>query len=285
MRVVHEIDEMHRIGAEVRRAGKTIGFVPTMGALHAGHASLIDLAASRTDIRVVSIFVNPTQFGPNEDYEKYPRTLERDCEIARAHGCDIVFAPDAAKMYPATYGTSVEVTGITSVLCGASRPGHFRGVATVVTKLFNIVGPDFAVFGQKDAQQVLVIRRMVRDLNMPVELIIGPTVRESDGLAMSSRNRYLTPAERTDAPALYAGLMAAHAAFDQGERDVERLIAAAREVHDRAPLLSIEYLEVVDTVDLQPLLRVTDKALMAVAARTTESRTRLIDNVVLGGEL
>jgi pantoate--beta-alanine ligase len=213
------------------------------------------------------------------------RAFDHDCEIAAAHGCDIVFAPSSEQMYTPNSRTFVEVEDITTVLCGASRPGHFRGVTTIVTKLFNIVGPDYAVFGQKDAQQVLVIRRMVEDLNTPVLLVVGPTVREEDGLAMSSRNRYLTPAERAEAPTLYAGLEAARALFDRGERNATELLAGAKDCYGTAGLLEIEYLEIVDTVTLQPLPQVAGTALMAVAGRTRQSGTRLIDNVVLGGTL
>jgi pantoate--beta-alanine ligase len=256
-----------------------------MGALHEGHLSLVRIAAAESDVRVVSIFVNPVQFGPREDLAKYPRPFERDCSLAEQAGCDLLFAPDKPDMYPRHYSTYVNVEEITEGLCGASRPGHFRGVATVVLKFFNIVSPTCAVFGQKDAQQALLIKRMVDDLNLAVKIIVAPTFRESDGLAMSSRNVYLSAEERSAAPLIYQGLQALRRRFDEGERNVDRLRQAALSLYDKARLFRLEYFEAVDTVTVKPVLEVGERALVALACRTTQSGTRLIDNVILGGPL
>jgi pantoate--beta-alanine ligase len=256
-----------------------------MGALHSGHCSLVSRASSASDVVVMSIFVNPTQFGPREDFTKYPRTFEKDCALAEAAGCDIVFAPQAKEMYPDPFMTYVTVEELSGKLCGITRPTHFKGVATVVLKFFNIVAPHRAFFGQKDAQQVIVLKRMVRDLNVPVAIEVCPTVRESDGLAMSSRNVYLTPEERHAAPAIYQGLSAAAALFERGERSGTAITTAVQESIARQTLLSIEYIEIVDTATLLPVTVCTSPALVAAACRTGESNTRLIDNIVIGGTL
>jgi pantoate--beta-alanine ligase len=267
------------------REGKTIGLVPTMGALHEGHLSLAAASRDRMSATVMSIFVNPAQFGPGEDYGKYPRMFEADCAKAQAAGCDAVFAPEAPAMYPQRYRTYVTVEELGGRLCGVSRPTHFRGVATVVLKLFNIVTPHVAFFGAKDAQQVIVIKRMAEDLHCAVTIQACPTLREPDGLAMSSRNAYLTPAERKAAPALYRGLRAARDLYDGGERSAEKLIGTIAAHYGAEPLVNKEYIEIVDTVNLQPQHTITSAALIAVACRTANSGTRLIDNIVVGGSL
>jgi pantoate--beta-alanine ligase len=268
---------------DTRAKGRTIGLVPTMGALHEGHISLVRRSRDRAGATVMSIFVNPAQFGPSEDLRRYPRPLDADCEKAASAGCDAVFVPEAAAIYPEGYCTYVTVEGLEKKLCGAARPGHFRGVATVVLKLLNIAAPDIAFFGQKDAQQVIVLRRMAADLNLPVRIEVCPTVREADGLAMSSRNAYLTPAERAAAPVIFKGLTAARSLYEAGERSAARLVRAAEKELCETPLVKKEYLDIVDTVTLEPLAIVTGSALIAVACRTTESGTRLIDNLTIGG--
>jgi len=279
MEIVETIAGVRRHVAQARRRALAVRLVPTMGALHAGHASLIEAARRGGGYVVVSIFVNPTQFGPNEDFDRYPRDLEADADLCRRLGVDLVFAPSAAEMYPRPNLTWVDVEKITEPLCGASRPGHFRGVATVCTKLFNIVQPDVAYFGQKDAQQAVVIRRMVADLNLPLEVVICPIVREPDGLAMSSRNRYLDGGQRRDATLLYQALCAARRRFDQGERAVDRLTETMREVLARSPAVDVEYAEIVDAETLEPLTTVDRRALAALAVRI--GSTRLIDNTIL----
>jgi pantoate--beta-alanine ligase len=256
-----------------------------MGALHEAHLQLLDRAKASCDITVMSIFVNPTQFGPQEDFNKYPRPLEQDILLASQRGCDILFVPSAADMYPQGYRSYVNVEEITSVLCGASRSGHFRGVTTVVLKLFNIITPTFAVFGQKDAQQVLVLRRMVKDLQVPVQLVVAPIVREADGLAMSSRNVFLTAQERKDVVAIRAGLIEAERRFQSGERCGEKLKNAVRDAISPHAVLQIEYVACVDLDALDELHTVSGSALLAVACRTLQSATRLIDNTVLGATL
>jgi pantoate--beta-alanine ligase len=283
MKIVTSPSEIKNLSTTYRKAGKTVGLVPTMGALHAGHASLLAECRRQSDIVVMSIFVNPIQFGPTEDFSKYPRPFDADCSIAEQNGCDVVFAPDAGAIYPADFSTFVNVEKITGTLCGATRPGHFKGVATVVLKFFNIVSPHVAVFGQKDAQQCLVIRRMVRDLDCPVRLVFAPTVREKDGLAMSSRNSYLSPEERRAAPLIYKGLSTAASLFVSGERTAARLNETVTHAVRGSTLLSVEYIEIVDRETLMPVLQLSAPALVAVAVRTTETGTRLIDNVVLGG--
>lgn len=262
-----------------RKAGQRIGFVPTMGYLHEGHLTLMRQARQECGFVVVSIFVNPTQFGPNEDFSRYPRDLERDMALCQQVPVDAVFHPAVEEMYPKPFLTGVRVDGITAGLCGASRPGHFDGVATVVTKLFNIVKPDVAYFGQKDAQQVAVIRRMVADLNMDVEVRPVPTVREPDGLAMSSRNVYLSPEERQGALVLSRSLRMAQERVAEGERDMVSLLEAMKRMIAAEPLASIDYVQIVDYDTLKPLERLEGKALAALAVRF--GKTRLIDNCIL----
>jgi len=285
MKIVRIPDEMKNLCATYRMAGSTIGLAPTMGALHDGHLSLLEQLKPRCDVRVLSIFVNPIQFGPREDFGSYPRTFQADCEMAESAGCDIVFAPETADMYPPRFATYISVEGITERLCGALRPGHFRGVTTVVLKFFNIVAPHIAVFGQKDAQQAIVIRRMVDDLYCPVRIIVAPTVREPDGLAMSSRNKYLSPAERAEVSAVFGGLRAAARGYEEGLRSARRLRQCVEDVYAGARLFSVEYIEIADLTTLAPLENVQGGALIAVAVRTIESKTRLIDNIVIGGSL
>ncbi|MCS7159434.1 MAG: pantoate--beta-alanine ligase, partial [Gemmatales bacterium] len=264
---------------QARRDGRCIGFVPTMGALHEGHASLIRAARRDTDFVVVSIFVNPTQFGPNEDYQRYPRTPEADWALCRQEGVDLVFNPSVEEMYPAGFCTWVEVTGLQDVLCGRSRPGHFRGVATVVLKLFNIVQPDIAYFGQKDAQQARIIRQLVRDLNVPVEIRVCPIVRAADGLALSSRNAYLAPQERHRATVLYRALQTAQKLVSQGERDALLVRQRLVELISATPGATLDYAEIVDPETLRPVTQITQPVLAALAVRI--GSTRLIDNMIL----
>jgi len=285
MKIITSPQEMKNISLTYQKGGQTIGFVPTMGALHKGHLSLLDIAKKQSDVCVMSIFVNPVQFGPKEDFKKYPRPFREDCDKAEAAGCDIVFAPSTEAMYPEHYSTYVTVEGITERLCGASRPGHFRGVTTVVLKLFNIVMPQTAVFGQKDAQQVVVIKRMVHDLDISVRIVVGATVREFDGLAMSSRNVYLTAPERCDAPLICKGLQAAEKAYVEGERNADTLIGLIKNVYSGTGMFSPEYIEIADITTLQPLKVLEKTALIAVACRTKESTTRLIDNIIVGGRM
>lgn len=267
--------------AIARNEGRTIGLVPTMGALHEGHASLIRAANMENDLVVVSVFVNPTQFGPNEDLDSYPRTLEADCLIAEREGADIVFAPTAKEMYPSEDMTWVEVTGgITNVLCGRSRPTHFRGVTTVVSKLFNLAQPDRAYFGQKDAQQVQVLAKMVKDLFFNLQLRIMPIVREADGLAKSSRNTYLSPEERRAALILSRSLKEAERLFAAGERDGKKLAEFTEELIKTEPMADIDYVEIYRMPDLSECSGPLEGAgLLAVAVRF--GKTRLIDNLVL----
>ncbi len=277
--IVSDIDEIKRICGENRRQGKRIGLVPTMGAFHEGHLSLIRRAAAITGFVVVSIYINPKQFGENEDLDSYPRSLEYDVYDAEKAGANTVFAPDDLIIYPAGYLTYVNVEGLTEGLCGGARPGHFRGVTTVVAKLFNIVQPDVAVFGEKDAQQLAVIRAMVRDLNMDIDIDAGPIVRESDGLAMSSRNQYLSPDERAQASVLYESLRTAESLIDRGTTDTKVLTSEIKSVIDSASAAEIEYIEIVDMVNLKPVGDVSSDALIAIAVHF--GTTRLIDNIVV----
>ncbi len=281
MRIIENIDQMRAACRELKRAGKRLGFVPTMGALHAGHMSLVRTARQQCQAVAVSIFVNPTQFGPNEDFSKYPRTLERDRQMLEAEKVDLVFVPTVADMYPPDARTAVHVEELSKKLCGKSRPGHFRGVTTVVSKLFHIVEPDAAFFGQKDAAQCTIIRRMVGDLDMDVQIVVCPIVRETDGLALSSRNAYLSPAERKKATILHRALMRVQFLADKGEHSGEKLIAAAREVFSEEPEVRVDYVEIVDNESLDPMADVSRGALVAVAAFV--GATRLIDNIVLTG--
>ncbi len=276
---ISDIDKMRLICEDKRIKGIRIGFVPTMGALHEGHLSLVRLALIKTDFVVVSIYVNPTQFGSGEDFKKYPRDLERDVRLLDSIGADIVFAPNDKIMYESGYSTFVTVENLTVVLCGRSRPTHFRGVTTIVAKLFNIVRPHVAVFGQKDAQQLSVIRRMVKDLNFDVEIAAGPIIRESDGLAISSRNKYLNKAEREQATILYHSLSAAQKIVSEGVTNSEQIIGKVSEILKEAPLSKPEYIEIVNIDDMTPLNDVSKGALIAVAVWF--GKTRLIDNVII----
>ncbi|QAY60056.1 pantoate--beta-alanine ligase [Microbacterium protaetiae] len=278
MKILRTVAEVRTAVRDVRGRGGTVGLVPTMGAFHDGHLSLIRAARAAHELVVVSLFVNPTQFGPTEDLTAYPRDEQRDAQLAEAAGTDILFAPSVAEVYPAGFATSIHVSGLTDVLCGASRPGHFDGVATVVTKLFGIVAPDAAYFGQKDAQQVLVIRRVVRDLNLPVRVVACPIVREADGLAMSSRNAYLDAASRQRATALNRALDAAQQAVAQGRTGAADVLTAAR-AELAAAGIEPEYLDLRSPDDLSTVDAVAPVALLAVAARV--GAARLIDNRLL----
>ena len=277
MTIVESVSGMKALSRGWRREGKRIGLVPTMGYLHEGHLSLVRESKARADVTVVSIFVNPTQFGPNEDYKKYPRDLEKDSAFLSAAGVDCLFYPDAAEVYPPNYRTYVEVEGLQDRLCGRSRPGHFRGVATIVLKLFDIVGPDQAFFGAKDAQQVLIIRRMAADLDLDVEVVTCPIVREPDGLAMSSRNAYLTPVQRTAARVLSTSLRWADKAVGAGERDAGRLVSGLRSILEAEPLARIDYVEAIDPETLDPVAEIRGQVLVALAVFI--GSTRLIDNI------
>ncbi|GGH07877.1 pantoate--beta-alanine ligase [Silvibacterium dinghuense] len=280
MQVVRTVAEVRAALVALRAGLGAVGFVPTMGALHEGHLSLVRAAKEGCGSVIVSIFVNPTQFGPNEDFAKYPRTFEADCALLEAEGVDLVFAPQVEEMYPQGAATFVEVEGLSDRLDGASRPGHFRGVATVVAKLFHIVQPTRAYFGQKDAAQVAVLRRMVRELHFPLELVACATVREADGLAMSSRNRYLSVEERKQALVLKRALDAIAALQAAGERDAAALRAAGLRVIEAEPAAKLDYLKLVHPLTLEDVARTEGETLVAVAAWI--GSTRLIDNVVLG---
>jgi pantoate--beta-alanine ligase len=277
MRVIHTVADMR-----AARAGSgDLGLVPTMGFLHEGHLSLVARARAESQTVAVSIFVNPTQFGPNEDLSRYPRDLPRDLQLLEAAGVDFAFVPEAAEIYPPGFDTHIVVGGVTDVLEGAVRPGHFAGVATVVAKLFNIIQPSRAYFGQKDAQQTVVIKKLVRDLDLPLEVVVAPTVREPDGLALSSRNSYLTPEQRAVAPVIFRALSQAQALFAAGERDAEPLRQAVRRALTAEPSLQIDYVSVADPLTLRELDQVETHALASTAVRL--GSTRLIDNLPLGG--
>jgi pantoate--beta-alanine ligase len=280
MKIITTAVEMQQAAQELRAAGRRIGFVPTMGNLHAGHLSLVRLARKGADVVVVSNFVNPAQFGPNEDFAAYPRTFAADCQLCEREGVDIVFHPSVAEMYPHGASVAVVETALSRTLCGAARPGHFEGVCTVVAKLFNLVLPHVAVFGEKDAQQLRIIRRMVRDLHFPVEIVAGPTVREPDGLAQSSRNQYLTPEQRPQAACLRRALDEAERRFAAGERNPQRLVQTMWDLVARQPAARIDYIAVVDDETLEPLTGpITRPALAALAVWV--GTPRLIDNTVL----
>lgn len=283
MKLIHDVQEMQQTVLGLKRQGKRVAFVPTMGFLHEGHASLLREGRKRGDILVLSIFVNPTQFSINEDLDSYPRNLEGDCALAEACGVDLTFAPTAAGMYPPGFQTTVSLGQLTKPLCGASRPGHFDGVAVVVTKLFGIVQPDCALFGNKDFQQLAVIRQMTLDLNLPVEIIGMPIVREPDGLAMSSRNSYLSPEQRQKALCLSKAIQKVRELFRAGETSVDRLLGEARMIITAVPETSIDYLELRNSTTLQPAATAAADTLFALAVRI--SSTRLIDNTVLGEDL
>jgi pantoate--beta-alanine ligase len=277
--VAATVEEVRRAVADARRRGLRVGLVPTMGALHEGHASLVRATRAETGYVVVSLFVNPTQFGPNEDFARYPRTWEQDLALCGREGADLVFAPEAATVYPPGFCTYVEVTGLQDPMEGAARPGHFRGVATVVLKLFNMVGPDVAYFGQKDGQQARLVRQMVRDLDVPVEVRVCPTVREADGLALSSRNRYLDASQRRQAAALYQALQEGSALVGRGERDAAAVRRALEARVAATPGAALDYAAVVDADSLGPVDRLAGRVMLALAVRF--GGTRLIDNVVV----
>lgn len=277
MEVAKTIELIRSLVKTARSDGKKVGMVPTMGALHIGHISLIEVAVEECDFVIVSIFVNPTQFVPGEDFEKYPRPLETDLNICRKAGVDVVFAPTHGQMYPVENLTWVNVEKLTEPLCGKFRPGHFRGVTTVCTKLFNIVAPDIAYFGQKDAQQAIVIRRMVADLNMPLEIVICPTVRKPDGLAVSSRNKYLTEQQKKDAANIYKSLQKCRRMIDAGVTETTEIINGMSKILQHIPSIEIEYISVVDAETLRNIDQIAGKVLAAVAVKIGPAR--LIDNI------
>jgi pantoate--beta-alanine ligase len=280
MNIIDSVSELQKTVLALRAQGKRIGLVPTMGNLHDGHLSLIRIAKRHADVVIVSVFVNPTQFGPTEDFDAYPRTFEADRILCEQEGADILFHPAVVDMYPVGASVSLIETDLSSTLCGAARPGHFNGVCTVVAKLFNLALPHVAVFGEKDAQQLRVIRRLVRDLRFPVEILPGPTLRESDGLARSSRNQFLTPAQRPQAVCLHRALHEAQRLFSAGERNSKELLAAMRALLATYPAARVDYVEIVDDETLQPLdAPISAPALVALAVWV--GQPRLIDNVVL----
>ena len=279
MKIIATVEEMGRAVREERRRGRSISLVPTMGFLHEGHLSLVRLSRVAADITVVSLFVNPTQFGPKEDLNTYPRDFERDAAMLRAEGADYLFAPAAEDMYASEHRTFVEVRDLQDKLCGRSRPGHFRGVCTIVLKLFNLVQPDCAVFGQKDAQQALILKRMIADLNVPVRMIVGPIVREADGLALSSRNTYLNPEERRAARILSLSLAEARTLIEAGERDAGRVLVRMRTLIEAEPTARIDYVEAVGPENLEPVSVLKNGTLIALAVWI--GRTRLIDNLIV----
>ncbi len=279
MRTVTTIAGMKAAVAELRARGRTIGFVPTMGYLHEGHLSLVRECRKSTDVTIVSIFVNPLQFGPQEDFRRYPRDPERDGSLLEKEGVDILFLPEDREMYPQGFRTSVEVTGLQDKLCGRSRPGHFRGVTTVVLKLFNIVRPDCAFFGQKDAQQVFILRRMAEDLNVGVDIRVMPIVRDPDGLALSSRNSYLSAEERRAALVLFRSLEEARRMYENGERAASQIRERLLRLIAAEPLARIDYVDIVDPGSLDPVEKVKGEALVALAVYV--GKTRLIDNTIL----
>jgi pantoate--beta-alanine ligase len=279
MQIIRTVDELRAWSRAARAGGKTVGLVPTMGALHAGHASLMRAARSRCDLVAASIFVNPTQFGPNEDFARYPRSFDHDCALAEREGVDVIFAPAVDEVYPEGAVTFVDVEGLSDRLDGHSRPGHFRGVATVVTKLLIAAEPNFAFFGQKDAAQVSVLRRMVRDLRMATELVVCPIVRESDGLALSSRNVYLSAEERAQALALSRAINTVEDLIGHGQRNSATLIEAAEAVLGGEPLVRVDYIAAVSWDTLQPVQTASPGTLFAIAAWV--GSTRLIDNTIL----
>lgn len=282
MELVVDVTEMQALADRARLEGKRIALVPTMGALHQGHMSLVKLARERCDFLVVSIYVNPAQFAPEEDLDIYPRTLEKDEEICHGAGVDVIFAPEDKTMYPERYSTYVNVEGLSEVLCGASRPTHFRGVSTIVAKLFNIVKPHIAVFGQKDAQQAVVIKRMTADLNWDIEIAVAPILREEDGLAMSSRNRHLSAQERKGAVLLHQALSEAKSLLREGERSAEKLKKRMKEIISAKALNRIDYISVVEADNLRDVSEIKGETLLALAVYAGE--TRLIDNMLIGAD-
>ena len=278
MEIIKTIEEMKEISSQARRAGKTVVLVPTMGYFHEGHLSLMREGRRRSDLLVVSLFVNPTQFGPNEDFKNYPRDFERDGKMAEGVGTDILFAPEVGSMYPPDHQTVVRVEKVTQNLCGRSRPAHFQGVTTVVLMLFEIVMPSAAIFGEKDYQQLVTIKQMVRDLHMSVEVVGMPTVREADGLAMSSRNTYLLPEERKAARSLYGSLQKAQELLQKGEQNVDRILQEMKRILQSEPLVRIDYVQVCDARTLEDVKRIERDVVVALAAYL--GKTRLIDNLV-----
>ncbi|MCI0531296.1 MAG: pantoate--beta-alanine ligase [candidate division Zixibacteria bacterium] len=279
MKLVTSVSQMQKLSQTLRRRGKKIGLVPTMGFLHEGHLSLVRIARKKSDVVVVSIFVNPTQFGPQEDFEKYPRNLAQDKKLLAREKCDILFYPSVGDIYPENYLTYVEVKDITEVLEGAFRSGHFQGVVTVVTKLFNIVQPDVAVFGQKDAQQLVAIRKMASDLNFAAKILTGKTVRDKEGLALSSRNSYLTDEQKIQAQCLRQALMKGKSLIQEGQRDSQKIINSMQEVIRRQKNADIDYIAVSDAESLQPLGKISGRVLISLAVKF--GQTRLIDNICL----
>lgn len=283
MRVIESIKEMQSHCESLRLSGKRISFVPTMGYFHEGHLSLMREARRTADHVVVSIYVNPTQFGPKEDFSKYPRDFDRDAAMAKSVGVDVIFFPSNQDMYPGGYQTYVDVEQVTKNLCGMSRPGHFRGVTTICCKLFNIVKPHSAIFGKKDFQQLAAIKRMVADLNLDLEIVGLPTYRELDGLAMSSRNVYLSKEERSSALALVGALKLAQKLYAEGERNAVKIIKQAEKVIKNEPFTNIDYIKICDTATLEDVNEIKNEVVMALAVKV--GKTRLIDNSVLGEEL
>lgn len=279
MKIVNKVRQMQVLSDKFKKEGKKIAFVPTMGYFHKGHLSLMERGRKLADILVISIFVNPIQFGPGEDFREYPRDLERDLSLAEGVGVDVVFIPEAEEMYPPDYQTYLEVTGLTQHLCGLSRPSHFRGVTTVVAKLFNIVKPDIALFGLKDYQQYIVIKRMVRDLNYDIEIVGCPIIREEDGLAMSSRNTYLTLEQRKSALCLYQGIKLAERLVREGQRDAKIIVKEVIDYIESKPYTQIDYVKICHPETLDDLEYLNDKALLALAVRV--GKARLIDNTIL----
>lgn len=283
MEIIRSIKEMQGLTRQLRATGRRIAFVPTMGYLHAGHVQLLQEGKKRGNCLVLSIYVNPTQFGAGEDFEKYPRNMDRDAELAGAAGVDIIFCPENRDMYPEHYQTFINVEEVTQHLCGQARPGHFRGVTTVCCKLFHIVSPHTAIFGKKDFQQLVAIRRMVQDLNLDLEIIGMPTVREADGLAMSSRNTYLQAAERTAALSLSQSLLLAKDLYENGERDAARILTAVTHHLEKSPLVRLEYAKICAVDSLQDLPHLVKEAVLALAVKV--GPTRLIDNYIFGEPL
>ncbi|OQX54050.1 MAG: pantoate--beta-alanine ligase [Candidatus Omnitrophica bacterium 4484_213] len=278
MKVIHSINQMFDYSRKIKGAGKTIGFVPTMGALHQGHLSLIKRARGDCQIVVVSIFVNPAQFGPGEDFKRYPRNFVADKKICQKVKVDFLFAPRVKEIYPQGYCSYVRVKGLEDKLCGVFRPGYFQGVTTIVHKLFNVVQPDIAYFGQKDFQQAVIIKRMVRDLNIPVKIRVLPIVREKDGLAMSSRNKYLNRQQRKEAPILFQSLQLAKEALKKGERNSAKIISRMKKMIERVPEAKIDYVSIVDPETLEDVRLVKGRVLVALAVRI--GKARLIDNII-----
>lgn len=279
MKIVRNPQIMQKIADTIHRKRQAIGFVPTMGYLHQGHLDLVKIAKQKTDVVVVSIFVNPAQFGPKEDLKKYPRDFNRDKKLLAKQGVDYIFYPTTKSMYPKHYATYIDLPALSNLLCGKSRPRHFRGVTTIVAKLFNIVKPDIAVFGQKDAQQAIIIKRMINDLNFPVKIYIAPTTREKDGLAMSSRNIYLTEDQRKQAVILYHALQHAKKMIKDGEKNIHKIIALIEELISTMSEAIIDYIEIVDADNLQPIKEIRGKVLIALAVKF--GKARLIDNIIV----